>query len=385
MSKKTIIIILGIVVLVLLIIFIYPRIGIMIKEYKLNKLTSQVFPEQPQIKNIANPKITGEIIPSDVNWPFLEGQDIFFLDKNYALFDLNLDNLQSSRLPFINISNDTKIENVKWFNKSKIILFQLKASSQISASEEEITPDSSDVETIISMVDLQQNRTYNLPADAIDALWNSKNGELIMLEKDQNNNYILSEIDQNLNKKNIFNFGNTEIFLLNNQAKTINNLIFFTKSTGNNTLYKLDLNSNQESEILDNVVTANVSPNGEFALINLIGDSSYTSIIYNLKTNNTLYKFTLPILTERTCFDPTGQNLYYTEGENLKVGDESKYLDRKPSYVFFVYHSNLNSVEQLNNHLINNPLDPIFLMINNFKNKLYFVNLPQQSLFYMEL
>ncbi len=361
---------------VIIIFYYYQKISTVV-EY------NKIFPAIPKIGNIEKPQQVQSLYLNNINFPFLEGGHLYYFDNNGLLIDGNL-NQFSQQIGIISTQgfNSKNIINVRWFNNEKLIVYQ--ANPQIQRSDEDI--ESSPEMNNLIIFNRVNSQSWQLDRGVIDSIWSEDGKNIYYLTKDISNNNLLFEINDNgKNKKQIFNFGKNEIYFLENQNVLYANTLYYLKFENNLNLYSLNLITLKETKIFTNLTDANISPNGRYAYINNLINGTLYSQIFDIVNMRIIHRFKDPILNTKIIWDNTNTTLYYSIGENLKIGDETKNLNREASYVFFKYNIGINKEIQLNNHIPLNPMDPTFLMLSSDNNKLYFLNLPQKTLYYLQL
>lgn len=389
MSKQTKLLLIGFAAITFSI-FIFILSLNFYNRYQFKKQFKNVFPDQPKISDIANPKGTKAINLKGIYYPYQENNNLYYFTENYSINTYNLATQQSSTyLLNTNIATGS-IFNVKWLSNSKLLIFFIDQTlyQELTQLDGEDLPPISNNEIKKYYFDLATKQSKELDINIIDAVINTNHDRIYTLEMDEAGMVNIYEINPNGWAKNLVkNIGGGEIIALNTQTTLINNAIYYIKAGTGYSLYRFDIKNKNEEKIYDDLEEARISPNGKYAFINISKNSNINSFVYNLQTNQIDFNFPLPVLISRCMWDKQGDNLYYLAGENLKMDDESKYLNRRPSYVFFKYSTENKKNEQLNNHLYSDPIDPQSLMLDEENKKLYFIDIYmlEYALYYLDL
>jgi hypothetical protein len=333
--------------------------------------TEKIFPDQ-KIKPIENPKVIEDLNLQNINFPYLADNTLFYFNKDQIYYKLDLLNQDAKPIPIfklpVTITLDSII-NIKWFDPQRFIIFT-------------ITQNSDTAKLMELVVNLKTNNNRQLSSDTTNALWDETGEQIITMVKDNKNNFKLYKINSSDWKKNkIMDFGSVGIYFSNKQEKIINGKLYYTKLNDKNFLYTFDINTQQEEKLLEvaDIIDAFISPDGNYGLIELSKDGIIQSIIYNLGSKIAMRNFQNPILLTKAVWTKNSESIYYLTGENLRVGEETNFLSQKPFYVFFKYAIMDNKETQLNNYILNKPMEPFFLMLNTIEDKLYFVNYPDEK------
>ncbi|MCX6746343.1 MAG: hypothetical protein NTX00_05035 [Candidatus Parcubacteria bacterium] len=354
-----------------------------------------IFPDKPKISDISNPLPIQKINLKNVNYPLLTANNsLFYLDDKSVInkVDLSSLNYEGAKQPVIFFKNlDVEsVLNVKWCNETKMIMFQISAESYPKPDGDDVMPGDLQVNEINKIaIDLENKKTVLLNPYTIDAVWNDSCDLIYYLFRNtaDNTTSLYSTNPEGIStNKLLLNFGSSEIGLLPKQSRIQDNFLYYYKIIDNqNVLIRLNIINLRQDVIFKDLIDAVISPNDKYAFIEKYQNNNIISIIYDIENAKIIYTFKYIILSDAITWNRAGDELYFQAGENLKMGDESKFLNRAASYVFFKYNASTNSMEQLNNHVYDNPIVPLFYILDEKNDKLYFSDFPKNDLFYLDL
>lgn len=344
-------------------------------KYQSLKLIKEIFPDQPLIPEISDPKPFTDLRINNVYFPNLIKNHIYYFNNLGQFYDYDTENKRSEIINEFSFNLNTII-HVKSNDRNKILVGKISNDLIPLAEEEEDLEDlrNNDLEYIVfNLATKTQLEIYSTNRIS-EAFWSADGDRIFLLTNNTMGEQFIEEFNSNNRAiKNIYKFDRMIspipmdilpencLYLLDNSEISLNRIC-------------LDTDNNNLQKIVNSCTEALIAPSNNYALVNLYNGKELNSAIINLRTNKLIYNLHYLVSSPNSTWSTIEDKLFLITGENLKVGEEQAFLNRRASYVFFEYTPINNELQQLSNHYYDDPLDVSSLMYDAENKYLYFIN-----------